>query len=348
MALAGTVVGLAGAVGALVFAANVATVLDTPARYGWTFDLAIGNPYQPAPAGAFRSLVTDHDVAAYAPASVVNLPISGVDVGVLGMEHGRGTVALPVLEGRMPAASGELALGQRVAHDIGARVGDIVAISVQEGQLRARVVGIVVVPEIVDTSPGLGHGAVMPLRDLTRLLPDAQASFALVRLKPESHDKAMARFVALGATRPMAAGGGYDLLNMRRVRVVPWLLAACLAAVGLAALGALLARAAWNRRYDLAVLRVLGFDRGQVRNTVRWQALTLALAGSLVAFLVGFVAGRLAFRRFATGIGIASTTFTPTLLWVLPAAALSVAYVVSFVTATAALRRSPGVALRTG
>jgi hypothetical protein len=94
-------------------------------------------------------------------------------------------------------------------------------------------------------------------------------------------------------------------------------------------------------------MRVLGFDRSQVRAALRWQAFTLAVTGALVAMLFGILAGRAAFRRFATGLGVSSGAVTPAVLVLVPVAVLAVAALVSYACGSAALRREPGSALRT-
>jgi ABC-type antimicrobial peptide transport system permease subunit len=92
-----------------------------------------------------------------------------------------------------------------------------------------------------------------------------------------------------------------------------------------------------RQRRDLAVLRTVGFTRGQVLSVVAWQATAMVLAAALVAIPVGIVLGRWAWLIFADELRVVGQPVVPTLAVV---AATSVALLMANVVAVATGRRS--------
>jgi hypothetical protein len=88
------------------------------------------------------------------------------------------------------------------------------------------------------------------------------------------------------------------------MRSGPLWLAALVAVALIGGLALTLQRAVRTRRHELAVLRALGCDRGDMYATMRWQALTVAALGLVVGLPIGVVAGRLTWSAFAKGLGI--------------------------------------------
>jgi ABC-type lipoprotein release transport system permease subunit len=102
-----------------------------------------------------------------------------------------------------------------------------------------------------------------------------------------------------------------------------------------------------RRRRDLALLKTLGFVRGQVSATVAWQASSLAIVGLAVGIPLGLIVGRWAWVLVADGLGVATDAALPTvaLLLAIPVA-LFVANLVAFVPGRLAARTRPAVVLR--
>jgi ABC-type antimicrobial peptide transport system permease subunit len=84
-------------------------------------------------------------------------------------------------------------------------------------------------------------------------------------------------------------------------------------AIALTLASAVAARA---RRRELAVFRTLGAVGRQLRATLRWQALTVLGVGLVLGIPFGIVGGRIAYRAFATGLGVRPEPLVP-LLWTL-------------------------------
>ncbi len=88
------------------------------------------------------------------------------------------------------------------------------------------------------------------------------------------------------------------------MRAVPVALASLLAVTMGIALVLGTAVATRGRRRELALLRALGCVGRQLRATVRWQSLTVVAVGLGVGIPVGLASGRIAYRAFASGIGV--------------------------------------------
>src|SRR5204862_120844 len=57
-------------------------------------------------------------------------------------------------------------------------------------------------------------------------------------------------------------------------------------------------------RRDLAVVKVLGFVRGQTSRTVMWEAATLAVGGLVVGVPLGILGANVTWRAFSDALGI--------------------------------------------
>ena len=85
---------------------------------------------------------------------------------------------------------------------------------------------------------------------------------------------------------------------------VPTFVVGFLLLLGTAVLAVLLTTGMRGARRDLAVLRTIGFTRGQSTTTLLVQAGTAALLGSLLALPFGLALGRWAWRGLAQQIGV--------------------------------------------
>lgn len=126
-------------------------------------------------------------------------------------------------------------------------------------------------------------------------------------------------FVVQGPAAPT------DLVNFGRVQDMPLLLGISLSALALLTIAHLLVTSVRRRRRDLAVLRVIGFTRGQVRAAVGWQAGTLACAALIIGIPLGVLCGRVAWRTPARQLGIPSVIDVPHLLAVIAPVAVALA-----------------------
>ena len=96
--------------------------------------------------------------------------------------------------------------------------------------------------------------------------------------------------------------------------------------VALVAVGLGLVTSLRRRRRDLALLKTLGFPRGQLRTAVAWQASTVGAVGLLVGIPLGLLVGGFIWRRVADELGVSSEPTWPvlTVLLLIPATLIAV------------------------
>jgi hypothetical protein len=150
-ALVGTTIGVTAVVAAATFGASLVRFLDTPARWGQTYDVAVADVVDQTIA---ERLADDHDTAAFAVLDVTTTTVEGESTSALAIQVHKGSVPLETLSGRMPVSPDEVALGSALLHDLGKRVGDEVTLG--SAPHVVRIVGDVVPPP--DASNGSGSG----------------------------------------------------------------------------------------------------------------------------------------------------------------------------------------------
>src|SRR6266513_1295834 len=172
------------------------------------------------------------------------------------------------------------------------------------------VVGIPVFPDI-GFGTGLGQGAGMTMDGLHVFYPDATqnlvlATFARGADVSATYERVNRVLDPLGANTVEGDVGsqGFRVRAALRSERLPLLLAALFAVVALGTLVHLLISSVRRRRRDLAILRTLGFKRGQVMWTVAWQSATLAAVALAIGVPTGVLLGRLAWDLFADRLGI--------------------------------------------
>jgi ABC-type antimicrobial peptide transport system permease subunit len=102
-----------------------------------------------------------------------------------------------------------------------------------------------------------------------------------------------------------------------------------------------------RRRRDLAILKTLGFRRGQISQTVAWQATTFALVAGLIGVPLGIAGGRWAWRLVAEQLGVAAGPVVPPVpVLAIVAGALLVANLLAAGPGWTAARIQPAAALR--
>ena len=312
----------AAAVGALtaaaIFGASLLNLVRDPAAYGVTWDVRVGNYADPrGPELAARRLAANPAVAAYRGlVTGVGSFVDGRSVPLLSFTPGKGSLRPAVVEGREPTRPDEVALGATTMRALGKRIGDTVEVSGVGEPQRLRVVGRVIVNQgDAGAAVAPGKGAITHV-DLWRRvgppgMPVTPSSF-FVRLDPAAdRQRAIAQLerdfpdtVVFPLKQP-------DLTDLERVGYLPGLLAGLMALLALGTVTHALVTSVRRRRRDLAMLKTLGFTRGQVSQTVAWQATTFALLAALAGLPVGIAAGRWAWRLVADQLGVVSGPVVP-------------------------------------
>jgi len=324
---------------ALTFTASVDHLFSTPRLYGQNWDYR--SNYAVPTAATVRA---DRSLSAVARGGFNDsVLLNGRQVGVVAMDSIKGRIAPVVTKGRAPETTDEILLASETLAALGLRVGDTVEARVKRSA-RLRIVGEGVVPE--GNFNELGKGAALTFEAYRRLDPGARPDGFEARIAPGAArtvtlDRLARRYVwpPPGPPKTVADFGG--------VRRLPLVVSGLLAAIAAAVLAHALVMATRRRRRHLAVLKTLGFDRGQVLATIAWQATTLAALSLALGLPLGVSLGRWAWTLFAEQIGVVPEPVTPLslILLVVPAAVL-LANLVALLPAHKAARTPAALALR--
>ena len=346
-AVAGIALGVLGIVGVGVVADSLRTLVDEPPHWGWTWS---SSPDMEDRDRVRAEMPDDERLAGAALLDQAYLDLGDAEATGFAIEPLRGQIELAVRSGRLPTAPEEIALGHRTAELLGVGVGDTVrARTPDDSEAALTVVGEAVFPINDNASPG--EGALLTPDGLARvrgsdgfesLLLEYPTDADADRLEQELAEDYGLSFSAY--SRPSLPG---DVSNLDGARGVTLALGGFFAVLALVGLVHVLALSSRRRRVDFAVLRALGFHRGQVRRAVVVQALVIAGLGLVVGVPVGLVAGRVSWRLMVASIGVIDDPTAPwgRLLLILPVV-LVLVVVVAAGPAWASARRRPAAVLR--
>jgi hypothetical protein len=349
-AMVGAVVAVAAVAASLTFAASLDRLVRTPALQGWNWNVVVGNYHDQqdiTPRGAL--LARNQLVSGYSSVTSTDQPlqIGGLDIPTVGVGAIKGAVLPRMLAGREARSADELTLGRATLRRLGRALGDVVEVRGSGKPRRMRIVGEVLVPAwYSDTT--MNRGAVLTMDGLQALSPGAVPTQFLVDYAPGVDEGAAFASLRRDFGRTVLRALPPDEVeNLRRVRGLPFALAALLVLLGLATIGHLLVTSVRRHRRDLAVLKTMGFVRPQVAATVAWQASTLAVVALLVGLPLGVAAGRWAWILVNQGVGSLADPLIPAtpLLLAAPVVVL-VANLMAAVPARSAAATRPAVVLR--
>ncbi len=189
----------------------------------------------------------------------------------------------------------------------------------------------------------------MTYPQLQQLLPEAKQNVFLLKLargtslsREYSHMRdALEPLPTRLAQRPS------DLDNLDSIGGLQVALVAILAVLAAATLAHTLLTSVRRRRRSIALLRTMGFGRGQISAVVVVQALTLVVIALVIGIALGLVGGRVAWALFSENLGITASAAPPwTGLLVLVPTALLIAAGVAAIPAVLAVRTRPAEVLR--
>jgi hypothetical protein len=340
---------------AVTFSASLLGLLGDPRAYGVTWDVSVGNFADPQAAdqGA-RKLAANPGVAAYAGV-VTGLEdplLDGRSVQVIALAPGKGELLPLVVEGRAPTQPDEIALGSVTMRTLGKQIGDTVVATTTGASRRLRVVGrLVVSTGDANAAVTPGKGAIAHVGLWRHLSPPGtpiSPGGFLVRLDPTSdRGRAIAQLQHDFPNAVLFPLKQPDITNLERVGYLPGLLAGLVALLALGTTAHALITSVRRRRGDLAILKTLGFRRGQISQTVAWQATTFALVAGLIGVPLGIAGGRWAWRLVAEQLGVAAGPVVPPVpVLAIVAGALLVANLLAAGPGWTAARIQPAAALR--
>ena len=286
-------------------------------------------------------------------------------MSVAGIDRDAPEVGFAVLSGVLPSRDGEIALGTNTARQRGLDVGDTAVVGGgPDGASEVVVTGLVVFPAVgplLADAVGGGNGMLLPqamFDGSSQSQQDAAdlATFVGVDFADSADDADVARITErLGDLdlqgvppavyrRPVRPP---EVISAASAGSVPLAVGASFAAVGAVGFGVATWAAVRARRRELAVLRAIGFDRSQVRWSVRAQSLTVVVAALVVGVPFGILAGRLAWTTFARQLGVVPDASSGwAVVAVVCAVALLVGVAVAEVPARRAMSSRPAAALR--
>jgi hypothetical protein len=360
--LAGAVLAMTVVSTTLTFGASLTTLVSHPALYGWNFSYALYavQGWGSVPVRwAGPLLARDRAVAATTGVDFATVQINGQTVPAMAAPT-RPAVGPHILSGHGLDGNHELVLGPATLAQLQQRVGGTVTLASGSFHVRLKIAGTATMPAIgsvltVHTSMstgalfstailrgGAGSGPFGPLL--------AGPNAILIRLRPGvSQAAGLGSMQAIGrqltgtltSPRVEVATGGVSLadtvdllpvqrpaeiVNYRTMGALPAVLAAGLAAGAVAGLGLTLTASVRRRRRDFALLKTLGFTRGQLAGAVAWQSSVIAVTGLVIGIPVGITFGRLLWLAFAHQL---SAVPDP----VVPAASIALAAVAALVLA---------------
>jgi hypothetical protein len=238
-------------------------------------------------------------------------------------------VDITMVEGRLPTAADEVAVGARTAADHGLGLGDHVTVSGPEiGTLRATISGVVVLPSLgplLADRVAPGRGLLLPEAALPTPVARTAATFVGMSIAKSADARAVLARVgkSLGAGRSSNHSVTLlskpvrppEIINARSARVTPLLVGGLLVVAATIGLAVGIIASVRARRRELAILRALGFTGRQLRTSVRVQALATTFGGVVVGIPLGIIIGRVAWRAFASELGVGTASTTP-VLWI--------------------------------
>jgi hypothetical protein len=322
-ALAGTVVATTAVAAAFTFGTNLAHLVRTPRLYGQTWNVAVDSQFgQMSSATVADFLGQKPGVTGWTFGNHTELTVGNRHIPAIRLAPGRGPQLWPtVVEGRAPETSDEVVLGTKTLKSAHLNLGQTIDAQLQEGTSPRplRIVGRAVFPFFGHgsfTPTGLGEGAAV--RDA---VPDRQGvNFFLARLAPGTPIDPVAFEAVLRqlnvcpgdqACGVFTAQRPVDITNYARIQGTPLVLAGVLAVLAVGTLAHLLITSIRRRRRDLAVLKTLGFLRGQISAAVAWQASILVALALLIGLPVGVAAGRWVWMLFASRLGVPADPLVP-------------------------------------
>ena len=370
-ALAGTIVGLAALMAALMFGTTLSRLLTVPSEYGQQWDLVADSGFGFLPLDQHAAdLRSDPDVAGYTAGNYGALSIGNHDVPAVGLDRLKGDVYPMLLgDGHEPQNDDEIVLGTLVMRREHTAVGRTIEVTIPGEKPRSmKVVGRAVFPTLGRGSfapTSLGDGAAVTAntfaaleRSLNPTPTPHPYNFLLVSVRRGANRKAVEKQLSDWFVAPECAATNdcfvfaqqqpIELGVLRQVRTAPLILAALLALFAAATLTHALLTSVRLRARDLAVLKTMGFVRRQIRSTVAWQTSVLAATSLIVGLPLGVIAGRSLWSLFANGLGVPTNAAVPIVVLVfLVPATLVLANIIGALPARTAARTEAAVVLRT-
>jgi FtsX-like permease family len=347
--LAGAVLAVTVVAATLTFGASLGYLIARPALYGWDFSYALYSTdgWGPFPAAQVTPILhRDKLIAASTGVYFLTVQIDGQTVPAI-LSPSRPAIGPQILSGSGLNGPGDIVLGPATLAALHKKVGD--KVTVQLGPVirgaTLKIAGTAALPALGDTlgvHPSLSTGAVLPVSAVSQAAledagPESGPNAILVRLRPGVSQAAGLRSLqritdyynkVVHSPQTVAHGGPTalelvanvlpvqrpaEIVNYKSMGTMPAVLAGGVAAGTVAALGLTLVASVRRRRRDLALLKTLGFTRGQLAAAVAWQSTVVAVVGLVIGVPLGIAAGRWLWLAFARELSAVPDPVVPTL-----------------------------------
>jgi hypothetical protein len=374
-ALLGAIAAVTAVVSAVVFNASLAGLVSHPARYGWNWDtvLQAESGYGSFNPGVMKKLLAGQQaVGAWSEFAFTQLPVDGKFVPVLGVRHDLGSIQPPTTAGRPLTGGNQIELGTVTLAALGKKIGDKVRIGIAPYTRTAVITGTVTLPSFGIGGAehvSLGRGGMLPEATLLAVtgatLPSASANQSIpafpsavaIDWAPGSTTAQRAALIhrVTSANPDGTPGGTYEMrsalasaiVNTEQMGGQPLALGIGLAAAAVLSLALTVLSLVRRRRHELALLKIIGMTRRQIRAVIAWQTTLTLLIAVVIGGPLGVIGGRLAWRAFAGSLGVAPIVEVPLAVVVLGLAVLVLAgNLLAALPAAVAARTRPGIELR--
>jgi hypothetical protein len=356
LAVGGVAIAVGALAATLTFGGSLHRLVERPSLYGWNWDVAMhsGSGWNTVDTEPLLPVLQGPDVAGWSSVMYADPLIDGAPVPTMILDRERGDVLPPLREGRAPAAADEVALGRHTMARLGVGIGDEVEVTGGDDLWTSTVVGEAVMPAIgrADVErAGLGIGAMF---DQSVLPPEVnpQRHAVLVRFLDGADQEPLVAALREGISRAEEGGEVLpvqrpaDIVHYDEMRAAPTAIAGVLAVAAAGIVLVVLMGSVRRSRRDLAVLRSLGFLRRQLRATVVWNALTIALLAGVVGLPLGVAIGRSSWMAFGNAAGVVTEPAIPPSIVLLGVGTVALAVATAVVPARRAATVQPASELR--
>ncbi|MCW0212090.1 MAG: ABC transporter permease [Pseudonocardia sp.] len=334
---------VAGIVAAVTVGASLTRLVETPQRYAAGADLHLVDAREPDVA----ALVADPRVTALATTSSATLRTSdGRELGATAVDDRKGEPPLELASGRAPASSGEVAVGPRLADELGLGIGDVLAVRGPGGeQVPLTVTGTAVLP--TGSSAALGEQLLLTADAMDLVQRSEPIRDAYIYTAPGTAD---AVYGELGQNLEIFPREVPESVrNLTDLVRLPELLALVLTLVAGTGLVHVLLTSARRHAREMAVFSVLGATPAQVRATLAVLAGSTVVPALVVGVPLGLGVARVLWHRIATTVGVAGDPAVPVgVIAAVAGVVLVGALLVAVVPGRRAARTSPALALAAG
>jgi ABC-type antimicrobial peptide transport system permease subunit len=180
-------------------------------------------------------------------------------------------------------------------------------------------------------------------------LGNIPADIALIRVVPGAHREATIARLRQRFEHEDGPDGTppESVKDFGRMSNLPGVLAGLLAALAAGTLAHMLTTSIRRRRRDLAILKTMGFARGQIRSAIGWQAITFTAVALAFSLPLGIVTGRWTWHLIARYGGFAPSASVPAFrIAIVALSSLVAALVLAALPARSAARTKPALVLR--